>query len=115
MGWSHSPDNYSATNTSEGNPFAGPKAPVPGKVPVQMPTEGWLCKNLEKLNTTLVESYPSRGLEAGGLAKDVFLRVVFRPQSRLGAQLNSSYSWIARHSGLSSTPPASCRISQETL
>ena len=32
MGWSHVPDIDSATNTSENNPFAGPKTPVPGKV-----------------------------------------------------------------------------------
>ena len=31
------------------------------------------------------------------------------------AKLNSSYSRIAKHSGLTSTPPASRRISQETL
>ena len=57
MGWSHIPDIDSATNTSEDNPFAGPKTPVPGKVSVQMPTEDWLCKKLEKLNTALVEGY----------------------------------------------------------
>ena len=61
MGWSHVPDIDSATNTSEDNPFAGPKTPVPGKVSVQMPTEDWLCKKLEKLNTTLVEGYRSCG------------------------------------------------------
>ena len=74
MGWSRIPDIDSATNTSEDNLFAGPKTPVPGKVSVQMPTEDWLCKKLEKLNTTLVEGYPFRGSEAGGLAKDVFQR-----------------------------------------
>ena len=81
MGWSHVPDIDSATNTSEDNPFAGPKTEVPGKVSVQMPTEDWLCKKLEKLNTTLVEGYPSRGSEAGGLLKDVFLRPAKMPQS----------------------------------
>ena len=58
MGWSHLPDIDSATNTSEDNPFAGPKTPVIGKVSVQMPTEDWLCKKLQKLNTTLVEATP---------------------------------------------------------
>ena len=61
MGWSHVPDIDSVTNTSEDNPFAGSKTPVPGKVSVQMPTEDWLCKKLQKLNTTLVEGYPSCG------------------------------------------------------
>ena len=74
MGWSHVLDIDSATNTSEDNPFAGPKVPGPGKVSVQMSTEDWLCKKLQKLNTTVVEGYPSRGSEAGSLSKDVFLR-----------------------------------------
>ena len=134
MGWSHIPDIDSATKNTEDNPFAGPKTPVPGRVSMQMPTEDWLCKKLAKLNTTLVEGYPSRGSEASGLAKDVFLRPA-KSQSKWyvlfsdhkvdpsaisswctdTSKLNSSYSRIARHSGLSSTPPASRRISQETL
>ena len=127
-------DIDNSANTSEDNPFAGPKTPVPGKVSVQMPTEDWLCKKLQKLNTTLVEGYPSRGSEAGGLSKDVFLRPAKSQSKWYGlfsdhkvdpsvvsswctdaAKLNSSYSPIAKHSGLTSTPPASRRISQETL
>ena len=46
-----------------------------------MPSEEWLCKKLGKLNLTLVEGYPSRGSEAGGLAKDVFHRPA-RSQSK---------------------------------
>ena len=87
-----------------------------------------------KLNLTIAEGYPSRGSEAGGLAKDVFLRTP-RSQSKWyglhtdqkidpskvstwhtdAVKLNSSYSRIARYTGLGSTPPASRRISQETL
>ena len=67
MGWSHVSDMDSSTNTSDDNPFAGPKAAVPGKVSVQMPTEDWLCRKLSKLNVILVEGYPSCSLEAGGL------------------------------------------------
>ena len=59
-----------STNTSEDSPFAGPKAAVPGKVSVQMPTEDWLCRNLSKLKVTLVEGYPSHSSEASGLSKD---------------------------------------------
>ena len=85
-------------------------------------------------STLLVEGYPSRGSEAGGLAKDVFLRLA-RTQSKWyglhtdpkaessqisswnvdASKLNSSYSRIAKYTGLLSTPPASRRISQETL
>ena len=81
MGWSHIPNMDSATNISEDNPFASPRTPVPGKVLVQMPTEDWLCRKLSKLNLTLVEGYPSRGSEAGGLSKDVFL-IPAKSQSR---------------------------------
>ena len=74
MGWSHIPEMDSTASTSDDNPFAGPKTVTPGKVSVKMPTEDWLCRKMTKLNLTLVEGYPSRGSEASGLAKDVFLR-----------------------------------------
>ena len=74
MGWSHIPEVDNTTATSDNNPFAGPKTVTPGKVSVRMPTEEWLCEKLRKLNLTIAEGYPSRGSEAGGLAKDVFLR-----------------------------------------
>ena len=74
MGWSHIPEVDNLTATSDDNPFAGPKTVTPGKVSIKMPTEEWLCKKLGKLNLTLTEGYPSRGSEASGLAKDVFLR-----------------------------------------
>ena len=67
MGWSDIPDLDSANTGSDDNPFSGPKAVTPGKVSVQMPTEDWLCKKIGKLNLTLVEGYPSRSSEAGGL------------------------------------------------
>ena len=73
ISWSHIPELDNTASTSDDNPFAGPKTVTPGKV-VKMPTEDWLCRKLAKLNLTLVEGYPSRGSEAGGLAKDVFLR-----------------------------------------
>ena len=134
MGWTHIPEVDSSATTAEDNPFAGPKTVTPGKVSVKMPTEEWLCKKLSKLNLSLSEGYPSRGSEAGGLAKDVFLRPP-RSQAKWyglhtdqkakpskvstwhtdSVKLNSSYSRIARYTGLGSTPPASRRISQETL
>ena len=134
MDWSHIPEMDSTAYTSDDNPFAGPKTVTPGKVSVKMPTEDWLCRKLAKLNITLVEGHPSRGSEAGGLAKDVFLRPA-RTQSKWyglhtdpkaessqissgntdASKLNSSYSRIAKYTGLLSTPPASRRISQETL
>ena len=134
MGWSQIPEVDNPTASSDDNPFAGPKTVVLGKVSVKIPTEEWLCRKLGKLNLTLAEGYPSHGSEAGGLAKDVFLRPA-RSQTKWyglhtdpktdpskvstwcmdASKLHSSYSRIARYTGLSSTPPASRRISQETL
>ena len=135
MGWFHLPD-VDSSNPSDDNPFAGPKAPAPSKVSVQMPTEEWLCRKLSKLNITLVEGYPSRTSEAGGLLLDQFVRPA-KSQSRWygicpgqksdsdsqtvsgwsvsASKLNNSYSRIARKAGMASTPPASRRISQDTL
>ena len=129
MGWTHVPD-IDSSNPSDDNPFAGPKAPAPSKISVHMPTEDWLCKKLSKLNLTLVEGYPSRTAEAGSLPMDQFLRPP-RPQSKWYEQqadptkvtawstghskLNSSFGRIARKAALASTPPASRRISQDTL
>ena len=124
----------SANTASDDNPFSGPKATTPGKVSVQMPTEDWLCKKIEKLNLTLVEGYPSCSSEASGLLMDQFLRTAKSQSKWYGlssdhkadpaavstwstesSKLNSCYSRIARQSGLTSTPPASRRISQESL
>ena len=94
----------------------------------------WLCKKLSQLNVTLVEGYPSRSSEAGGLMMDQFLRPAKSQSKWYGlssdhkadpaavstwctdaCKLNSSYSRIARQSGPASTHPTSRRISQETL
>ena len=123
-----------ATTGSDDNPFSGPKSSTPGKVSVQMPTEEWLCRKLSKLNITLVEGYPSRSSEAGGLMMDQFLRPAKSQSKWYGlssdhkadpaavstwctdaCKLNSSYSRIAQQSGLTSTHPTSRRISQEML
>ena len=134
MGWSNIPEMDSTTTGSDDNPFSGPKSSTTGKVSVQMPTEEWLCEKLSKLNVTLVEGYPSRSSEAGGLMMDQFLRPA-KSQSKWyrlssdhkadpaavstwctdACKLNSSYSRIAQQSGLASTHPTSRRVSQETL
>ena len=44
-----------ATTTGDDNPFAEPKLQPVVKVSVNMPTDEWLCKNMDKLNVTLVE------------------------------------------------------------
>ena len=101
-----------------------------------MPTDEWLCKKMGKLNLTLVEGYPSRSSEAGGLLKDQFIRparsqqkwygLVSDPQkvssaksvsswSTDSSKVNSTYRRIARAAGIASTPPPSRQISQDNL
>ena len=133
MGCSHIPD-MDSSNPSDDNPFAGPKAPIPSKVSVQMPTEDYLCRKLSKLNLTMTEGYPSRTTEAGSLPMDHFLRPP-KPQTKWyglysdqqldpatvtswntgPSKLNNSFCRIARKAALAATPPASHRISQDTL
>ena len=74
MGWTHIPDIDSSAATSEENPFAVPKLQTPGKMLVQLTTDEWLCRKLNKRNLTLVEAYPSHSSEAGSLLKDQFVR-----------------------------------------
>ena len=92
----------------------------------------------ERLNLTLVEGYPSRSSEAGGLLKDQFVKparsqakwydfVSDQQKSDTGTEktvtswntdaskVNSTYSRIAKAAGISSTPPASRQISQDNL
>ena len=135
MGWTHIPDMDAAAATSDDNPFAGPKAQPMGKVSVNMPTDEWLRRKMGKLNLTLVEGYPSRSSEAGGLLKDQFVqparsqttwygfvstkrKVILEWRSSWStgtSKVNSTYSRIARAAGIASTPPASRQISQDNL
>ena len=74
MYWNFILDIDSGTTTGEDNSFAGPKLHTPGKVSVNLPTDEWLCKKMSKLNLTLVQGYPTRTSETGGLLKDQFIR-----------------------------------------
>ena len=64
MSWRHIPDIDTIISTADDNPFARPKLYPVGKISVNMPTDEWLSKKLDKLNVTLVEGYPSRSSEA---------------------------------------------------
>ena len=103
---------------------------------MKMPTHEWLCKKMGKLNLALVEGYPARSSEAGGLLKDQFVRPARSQQKWYGlvsdpqkvssgksvsswntdsSKVNSTYSRIARAAGIASTPPSSRQISQDNL
>ena len=74
MDWKHIPDMD--TTTGDDNPFATPKLQPFSKVSMNMPTDEWLCKKLDKLNVILVEGYPSRSSEASRLLIDQFVKPV---------------------------------------
>ena len=133
MNWDHIPDIDSGATTSEDNPFAGPKVHTPGKVSVNLPTDEWLCRKMPKLNMTLVQGYPTRTSEAGGLLRDQFVRPPKSQQKWYGfhanskdsdqavsswhagsSRLNSTYLRIARQAGIA-TSPMSRLVSQENL
>ena len=135
MNWEHIPDIDSGDTTSEDNPFAGPKVHTPGKVSVNLPTDEWLCRKMSRLNITLVQGYPTRTSEAGGLLRDQFVRPPKSQQKWYGfhanpkkdseqtvstwhtgsSRLNSTYLRIARQAGIATSPPMSRPISQENL
>ena len=101
---------------------------------MHMPIEEWLCKKLNKLNMTLIEGYPSRTAEAGHLPMGSFLKPARSQNKWYGlypgqekdtssvtswhtgsTKLNGSFGRISMKAGMTSTPPASRRISQDTL
>ena len=88
MNWDHIPDIDSGATTSEDNPVAGPKVHTPGKVSVNLPTDEWLCQKMSKLNITLVQGYPTRTSEAGGLLRDQFVRPPKSQQKWYGFHAN---------------------------
>ena len=115
------------------NPFAGSRVKTTGKVSVKLPVDEWLCKQLEKLNVTIAEGYPSRNSETSGLLRDQFVKTprfskwydmqavkkgdastqAVSHWSPEPANLNSMFSRVARRSLPSA--PASRTFSQDTL
>ena len=88
----------------------------------------------DRLNLTLVQGYPSGSSEAGGLQRDQFVKhgksqgkwyglhpIQDKPAGTVSfwhseaAELNSTYSRVARPGGLTSPAPSSRSISQDTL
>ena len=137
MGWSHIPDlEYSPTSRTD-NLWVGHRSQPVGKVSVLLPPEDWLCKKIENMNLVLIEGYPSKSSEPGGLHMDQFLRPP-KSQSRWyrihpaepidptrpgkyviswpndAAKINSAFSRIAK-STISNTQPTARHLSQDTV
>ena len=137
IGWSHIPDLEYSPATHADNPWVGHRSQPIGKVSVLLPPENWLCKKLENLNLVLIEGYPSKSSEPGGLHMDQYLRPpksqnrwygihpaepkdFTRPGKYVttwpndAAKLNNAFTRIAKSSATSSQPP-SRPIAQDTL
>ena len=137
MGWTHIPDLEFSPQSRTDNPWAGHRSQPVGKISVDLPPEDWLCRKLETLNLVLIEGYPSKSSDPGGLHVDQFLRPP-KSQSRWygihpaeptdptrpgksvnswpndAAKINSSFPRISTISSASPQPP--CRpLSQDTM
>ena len=58
MGCSHIPNFDNSPSSAVDNSFTWPKQHSTSKISVNLPTDEWLCKRLDRLNITLVEGYP---------------------------------------------------------
>ena len=75
MGWNTSLMCIKVPQIEMISPFAGSLLQQPvGKISVNMPTDDWLCKKLDKLNLTVVKGYPSRNSDAGRLQHDQYMK-----------------------------------------
>ena len=136
MGWTHITDLEYSPDSRTDNPWVGHRSQPVGMVSVLLPPEDWLCRKLENLNLVLIEGYPSKSSEPGGLHADQFLRPP-KLQSRWygihpaepkdptrpgksvntwpndAAKLNSAFPRICKPS-TSASQPSSSPISQDT-
>ena len=76
MGWNHIPVYESDLSEPDksNNPWKGKNPKKPARISVAMPPDDWLCQKLEKLNTTIVEGYPSRAQDSASLKQDQFIK-----------------------------------------
>ena len=67
-----------SSSSADDNPFQAPKQQPLGRISVKLPTDGWLCQKMDKLNfiLRLVEGYPSSASEACGVQKDHFIVLI---------------------------------------
>ena len=137
MGWNHIPDlEYSPASRTD-NPWVGHRSQSVGKVSVLLPPEDWFCRKQENLNFILIEGFPTKSIEPGGLHVDQFLRPP-KSQSRWygihpaepkdptqpgksvntwpndAAKINNAFPRICKSSASNSQPPSG-PISQDIL
>ena len=138
MEWSFIPDREYTAQSRHDNPWTGTRSQPVGKISVAFPPEDWFCRKFEQLNLYIIDGHVSRTGERGWLRTDQFLKVpktqsrwynlhpapnpvdsrpgkVVKFWSNDAPHLNSSFSRIAKPSGLTVTPPPSRPIAQDTL
>ena len=133
MGWDYIPvfESDLSEPDKSNNPWRGKHPRKPARISVAMPPDDWICRKLERLNTTVAEGYPSR-------AQDQFIKIP-KSQSRWyqmhtlrhdgphrygkslfswsssEAKVNSQFPRIIKASSYPPSGPPSRPISQEYL
>ena len=129
---SHQIPEFDIVSPSDDNPFASSRVKPTGKVSVKLPVDDWLCRNMEKLNLTVAEDYPSKNTQTAGLLRDQFVKTprlsrwynmqadkkdsessAVRSWSPEPAKLNNAFSRVARRS--LPTAPHNRAFSQDIL
>ena len=100
MGWTHIPD----IDSTEDNPFAAPKQQLVGKVSANLFTDDWLYRKMDSLNLTLVQGYPSRSSETGGLQRDQFVKPSKPSKSGMGCTPARTDWRVLYHCGIVTQP-----------
>ena len=138
MEWSFIPDKEFTAQSRHDNPWASTRSQPVGKISVAFPPEDWFCRKFEQMNLYIIDGHVLRSGERVWLRTDQFLKVpktqnrwyslhpapnpvdnrpvkVVKFWSDDAPHLNSSFSRIAKPSGLTVTPPPSRPIAQDTL
>ena len=140
MGWNYIPvfEGDFIEPDKSNNPRKGKVPKCPARVSVAMPLDDGLCQNLEWLNTTVAEGYPSRSQDSGGLKKNqsikmpksqsrwyqmhtIKLDISHRPGKSVFSwrntemKVNSQFPRITKAAAYPPTGPVSCPITQEYL
>ena len=137
MEWSFIPDREYTAQSRHDNPWIGTRSQPVGNISVAFPPEDWFCRKFEQLNLYIIDGHVSRSGERGWLRTDKFFKLpktqnrwyslhpapnpgdncpgrVVKFWSNDTPHLNSSYSRIAKPSGLTVTSPPR-PIAQDTL
>ena len=66
MGWYQVLEFNSLVSSQGDNLYAGPRTQPPVSISVKLPSDDWLCQEMEKLNLILTEGYATRSFNTSG-------------------------------------------------